>query len=158
MKTLKYILPLFILTINLGLTSCKKKCVVEADTINGGSIIKDVIFYPESGYMTGNMGGDYSIDASHPYATKLQVSIGGAAKTNVNYNNYTVLCYPVSAKCNAAYDRTVTIDNINQTVVYKIVVTQCNNCDEIRSTENYVLVPAFPSNYTVLYDISYIDK
>jgi hypothetical protein len=158
MKTLKYILPLIILTLSLGLTSCKKKCVVEADTINGGSIVKDVIFYPESGYMTGNMGGDYSIDASHQYANKLQVSIGGAAKTNVNYNNYTVLCYPISAKCNAAYDRSVTIDNINQTVVYKIVVTQCANCEEVRMTENYVLVPAFPSNYTVLYDISYIDK
>lgn len=158
MKTLKYILPLLILTVSLGLTSCKKKCIVEAETVNSGSIIKDVVFYPESGYMTGNMAGDYSIDANHQFADRIQVSISGSAKTNVNYNNYTVLCYPVSAKCNAAYDRSVTIDPINETVVYKIVVTQCDNCEEVRTTENYVLVPAFPSNYIVSYDVSFIDK
>lgn len=158
MKTLKYILPLIVLSIFLGITSCKKKCVVENENIDSGSIIKDVVIYPESGYMTGNMAGDYSIDANHPFADKIQVSIASSGKTAVNYNNYTVLCYPVNAKCNASYDRSVTIDNVNETVVYKIVVTQCDNCEEIRTTENYVLVPTFPSNYIVTYDVSFIDK
>lgn len=158
MKSFKYILPLFAILFISGLSSCKKKCVVEADTVDAGSIVQKVIFYPESGYMTGNMAGDYVIDASHPYANKLQVSINGASRTNVNYSNYTVLCYPTTSKCNAAFARTVTIDNANQTVVYKIVVTQCDNCPELRSTENYVLVPAFPSNYAVSFDVSYVDK
>lgn len=142
----------------LGATSCKKKCVIEKDDVNGGSIIQDVIFYPASGYMTGNMGGNYVINASHPYANKIQIGFTEGEKVPVNYSNYTVLCYPTTAKCNASYERTVTIDNTLGTVVYKIVVTQCANCEETRATENYVLVPVFPSSYFVYYDVSYVDK
>ena len=104
------------------------------------------------------MGGNYMINASHLHAQALQVSINGSARKNINYNNYTVLCYPVSSKCNAAFEKTVTVDNTNQTVSYKIVVTQCNDCEEIRTTENYVLVPAIPANYTPIYDVSFIEK
>lgn len=158
MKILKNYLPLLIIILALGFNSCKKKCTVDTEDVNSGSIVKDVIFYPASGYMTSNMGGNYVITASHPYADRFEVSINGAEKTAVNYSNYTVLCYPVVANCNANYSRDVTIDNTAQTVVYKIVVTQCANCKEKRTTENYVLVPTFPSNYAVSFDVSYIDK
>ncbi len=158
MNKLISFLPLLSMLLILGATSCKKKCVIEKDDVNGGSIIQDVIFYPQSGFMTSNMGGDYVIDATHKYAGDIEISISGELKKAVNYSNYTVLCYPVRGKCNAAYDRKVTIDNTLGTVVYKIVVTQCENCEETRITENYVLVPKFPSSYLVYYDISYIDK
>ncbi|MEY3235940.1 MAG: hypothetical protein RI883_41 [Bacteroidota bacterium] len=151
-------LPLFSILLILGATSCKKKCVIEKGDVDGGSIVQDVIFYPSSGYMTGNMGGNYVINASHPYSNKIQVKFSEGEKIPVNYSNYTVLCYPTTAKCNAAYERTVTIDNTLGTVVYKIVVTQCANCEEKRTTENYVLVPAFPSSYFVYYDVSYVEK
>ena len=141
-----------------SLSSCKKKCVIEDVTQDSGSIVPHVIFYPKSGYMTSNMAGNYVIDANHPYADNLEVSIDGSAKTPVNYSNYTVLCYPTTAKCNASYERNVTIDHTAQTVVYKIIVTQCPNCEEERMTENYVLVPIFPSNYAVSYDVTYVDK
>ena len=158
MKTLKFFQPFLFIALIASLFSCKKKCVIEADTINAGSIIKNVVFYPSSGFITGNMGGDYMINASHQHAGDLQVSINGSAKKDINYNDYTVLCYPVSSKCNAAFDRTVTVDNTNQTVSYKIVVSQCSDCEEIRNTENYVLVPVIPSNYTPIYDVSFIEK
>ena len=89
---------------------------------------------------------------------EIQIGFAQGAKAPVNYSNYTVLCYPTNAKCNAAYDRTVTIDNALGTVVYKIVVTQCANCEETRNAENYVLVPTFPSSYLVYYDVSYVEK
>jgi hypothetical protein len=158
MKTLKIFLPLLFITLIATLISCKKKCVIESDTINSGSIIKNVIFYPSSGFITSNMGGDFMINGAHGHAGDLQVSINGSAKKDINYNDYTVLCYPVSSKCNAAFDRTVTVDNINQTVSYKIVVTQCGDCEELRTTENYVLVPAIPANYIPIYDVSFIEK
>lgn len=158
MKFLKYYLPLLTLTLFFGFTSCKKKCVVEDETLNSGSIIKNVIFYPTSGYQTGNMGGNYVINANHPYANSLEISIDGGGRIPVNFSNYTVLCYPIAAKCNATYDRTVTINHTNQTAVYKIIVTQCSNCEEIRTTENYVLVPAIPSNYFVSFDVSIVEK
>jgi len=158
MNKLISLLPFLSILLILGTTSCKKKCVIEKDDVNGGSIISDVIFYPSAGYMTSSMGGNYVIDASHPYANEIQIGFAQGAKAPVNYSNYTVLCYPTNAKCNAAYDRTVTIDNALGTVVYKIVVTQCANCEETRTAENYVLVPTFPASYFVYYDVSYVEK
>jgi hypothetical protein len=158
MKTLKVLLPLLLIALTISFSSCKKKCVLDGDDTISGNYIENVVFYPQSGYMTSNMGGNYVINSSHPYANRISVTIDGSAKTPVNYSNYTVLCYPITAKCNAIYDKTVTIDHANQTVVYKIAVTQCSNCKEERLTENYILVPAFPSNYAVSYDVSFTDK
>lgn len=157
MKILNTFLPILFVTLILGITSCKKKCILEAG-VNAGDIIENVVIYPESGYMTTNMGGDYVIDATHPYADRFEVSFNNGARTAVNYSNYTILAYPLTSTCTASFDKTVTIDNTAQTVVYKIVVTQCLDCTESRTTENYVLVPAFPETYTVLYDVSYVDK
>jgi hypothetical protein len=158
MQKLKFILPLLLLAFSFAITGCSKKCIIDGDDTLAGDFIPEVVFYPESGYLTSNMGGNYVINAAHPYAGRMFVSINGGGKVPVNYANYTVLCHPIVAKCNAKFDKTVTIDNANQTVVYKIAVTQCSNCKEERMTENYILVPAFPSNYVVSYDITYTDK
>lgn len=157
MKNLKLILPLMVIIATLGLQACKK-CIVEGDDIYGGEIIPNVIVYPASGYMTSNMNGDYVIDADHNYADRFEVSIDGGEKTAVNYSMYTLLCYPTNATCNANYDRNVTINDTDGTVNYKITVTQCKNCKETRSVENYVLVPKFPSSYVVSFDVTYVDK
>ncbi len=159
MKTLKNILPLFLVAILfISLSACKKKCVVETEDKNSGAIVQGVVFYPSAGNLTPSMGGNYVINATHPYANEFQIRLNEGDKVDVNYSNYTILCYPTTANCSASYDRTVTIDDANQTVVYKIVVTQCDNCPEKYLTENYVLVPAFPSSYAVSYDVSYVTK
>ena len=138
--------------------ACKKKCKIEEVNIDSGAIKENVVLYPKSGFMTGNMGGNYVIDANSAYADKFQMSLNGGERTAVNYANFTILAFPAKAKCNASYDRNVTVDHTAMTVTYKMIITQCDNCKEEYATENYVLVPAFPSNYTVLYDLSVIDK
>lgn len=157
MKNFKFILPILVLVATLGLQACKK-CVVEGDDINGGAIIQNVIVYPESGYMTLNMGGNYVIDENHNYKDRFEVSVDGGDREPINYANYTLLALPTVANCNANYDRNVTINDTDGTVLYKIVVTQCKDCKEERALENYVLVPSFPSSYLVTYDIDYVDK
>jgi len=52
----------------------------------------------------------------------------------------------------------VNIDDATNTVKYTIKVTQCDNCPEERYTENYVLVPSFPSNYEVIRELEIVDK
>ena len=146
---------LFVIT---SLSSCNKKCVISKETIDGGVIIKNVIFHPNSGNMTPSMGGNYNINANHPYADRIEVAINGAGKAPVDYSQYNVLCYPIKTKCNASFERTVTVDAASQSVIYKIVATQCGNCEEEWLTENYVLVPAFPASYSVTYDVSVVDK
>ena len=146
---------LFVLT---SLSSCNKKCVINKEITDNGAIVKNVIFYPKSGNMTLSLAGNYQINANHPYSDLFEVRINDAGKIPVDYNQYTILCYPIKTKCNASFDRTVTIDDATQNVTYKIVATQCSNCDQEWLTENYVLVPAFPSSYTVTYDVTVVDK
>ena len=76
MKTIKNLLPLFLLaTLFLGLSACKKKCVIETEDTNNGSIISGVVFYPPSGSATGNMGGNYVITTGHPYVIQQQLIV-----------------------------------------------------------------------------------
>jgi hypothetical protein len=138
--------------------SCKKKCKLDGDSTNTGTIVEGVVIYPASGSMTGNMGGNYVIGASSNYADYIEISFSEGPREPVNYANYKVLAFPISAKCNAQYERNVTVNTSTQSVVYSIKVTQCSDCKEIRNTENYVLVPTFPDNYTVTNVLTVIDK
>jgi hypothetical protein len=137
--------------------SCKK-CKVDGVDINSGEIVDEVVLYPTSGYMTPNMGGEYVIGAGDPYASRFEVSFDGGAREAVNYTMYTILAQPVVARCNASFERNVTVDHAANKVTYTIKVTQCSNCKEERYTENYVLVPAFPSNYQVVNVLEIVDK
>lgn len=157
MKFLKSSFILTLLATFVLFTSCKK-CKVENSSTTSGVIIEDVVLYPTSGYMTSNMNGDYVIDANNPYADRFEMSLNAGEKTPVNYTNFTILAFPVTARCNAAFERIVDINNTTQTVTYTLNVTQCSNCKEERYTENYVLVPAFPDTYTVVYDLNVVDK
>lgn len=152
-------LALSLLFVITSLSSCNKKCVISKETLDSGVIIKNVIFYPNSGNMTQSMSSaSYLINANSPYADRIEVGVNGAGKAPVDYSQYNVLCLPVKAKCNAAFDRKVTIDDANQKVTYTIITTQCGNCEQEWYTENYVLVPTFPASYSVTYDVQYVNK
>jgi hypothetical protein len=157
MKNLRILFLLLLISPIVVSTSCKK-CKVDAVDVNTGDIVEDFVLYPTSGYMTGNMGGNYVIDGNHPHASRFEVSINGGTKVPVNYNSYTILANPLVAKCNAAFERNVIIDHGSQTVTYTLKVTQCDNCKEERYTENYVLVPKFPSSYAVNISHTVVDK
>jgi NMD protein affecting ribosome stability and mRNA decay len=103
------------------------------------------------------MKGNYVVTSNSEWANEFEVSIDGGARNPVDYSNYTILCYPILSKCNAQFVRDVSFNSVSQTVEYKIEVTQCNKCEEDRITENYVLVPKFPSNYKVKFDVSYVN-
>ncbi len=157
LKNLLLILPVGII---FTFSSCSKKCkIAMMDTCNG-AIVANASLFPVNGYLTGNMGNDFVIHGNDQYAQSVEVSIDGGDRGPVDFSQYCVMCYPVSATCNASYDRTVTIDDVNQTVNYKIVVTQCKekDCGLDVVTENYVLVPDFPETYAVSYDVSYVEK
>lgn len=157
MKLLRTTFIFSILVSLVLLTSCKK-CRVDGVSTNSGAIIEDVVIYPESGFMTGNMGGNYVITGSSSYADKFEMSLSQGERTAVNYSNFNIMAFPVTAKCNASYERNVDINHTTQTVTYTITVTQCSNCEEERTSENYVLVPVFPSTYNVVYDLNIVDK
>ncbi|TNE77417.1 MAG: hypothetical protein EP333_00825 [Bacteroidetes bacterium] len=133
--------------------SCVKKCKLANTSEDSGEIIEDVIIYPSVGYITGNMNGDYHIHGADNYADEYQISFdGGYVRGDVPYNLYSILANPIAVKCDVSLKRTVTRDDVNGIVTYHIDVTECKTtCDESRYIENYVLVPAIPASYTVVY-------
>lgn len=152
---------LLVLVLGLGTTSCKKKCVIEKENTDLGAIIsesqtgEEVVVY-HSGYKPPSISNHYT--ASHLYADLIEVSFdGGQTRGPVNWNQYHVLTNPVWVSCEAKFDREVLFNATNQTVTYKLNVTNCGSCDEKYYAENYVLIPAVPSSYTVLYDVTYTE-
>jgi hypothetical protein len=127
---------------------------METENINSGWIEKNVVLYPVSSYLTNKMHGSFVVTGSSPLANSFKVSFDGGEKQFVDYNKYVILGYPLVTSCNAQFVRDVTFNSSNQTVTYKITATECSKCEEERLTENFVLVPKFPSNYNVVYDIS----
>lgn len=156
-KHTKSFFSLLLISLSLFTTSCKKKCVMDINNEDKGWIEENVIFYPQLGYITSALKGNYVITESSPFADEFLVSIDGGEKAPVDFNNYTILCYPIITHCNAQFVRDVSFNSVSQTVEYSITVTQCAQCEEERMTENFVLIPKFPSNYNVTFDISYVN-
>lgn len=149
---------LLVLLIGLGSTSCKKKCVIDKENSDLGAIIsesqtgEEVVLY-HSGYAGANVGNHITTDVNG-----IEVSFdGGQTRGPINFSQYHVLRYPITTTCEAKIDREVLFNSAAQTVTYKLVITNCSRCDEKYVAENYVLVPAIPSSYTVLYDVSYTE-
>ena len=135
-------------------TSCNKTCSITEEDSDAGEILENVIVYPVSGYLTSNMGDSWVINESNVYSGSYNISTdGGHTREPADYSTYTILGFPLAINCDAAFIREVTINHETQTVVYTITVIDCNDgCDVIRLVENYVAVPAFPENYTVLFN------
>ncbi len=140
------------------LVGCKKKCQVDDLSSDSGEIVDNVTIIPSGGSLTGNMGYDFVIDADHQHADAFQIRFGDAPSSAVDYSKYYILANPLMVKCNVALERSVTIDDANQKVIYSVKATQCTDCEGSNYLENYVLVPAFPSNYTLELDTVVITK
>lgn len=146
------IISLSLLTIVFFSTSSCKKCKADDTNVNTGVIVNDVIIYPSSGGLSGNLGGDYHIDGSHQYKNSFMVSFdGGLTKDSIDYSTYHILCLPMSIKCEASFVRDVTVDDANNLITYTVTAKTCSSCKEVYTVENFVLVSALPP-YPIEYD------
>lgn len=137
----------------ISLSGCNKKCDLGED-ITSGEIKAGVSVFPESGYMTNGMGGHYLIRGSHPYANRFKISHDmGVTKSDVNYNEYSILCYPMTVNCFAQFDKSVVIDDVNEIVKFTVRVKDCGQCEQQRFVENYVVIRSIPETYMVIYDV-----
>lgn len=143
-----------ILLVSSLMMGCNKKCDLGQD-VTSGQIKTGVSVFPDSGYLTAGLNPDqYLITASHPYAQRYQISFDqGLTKGNVNYNEYSILAYPMTVSCFAQFTRNVTIDDVNGVVKYTVKVKDCGRCEEERLIENYVIIRSVPDSYTVLFDV-----
>ena len=151
--------------VSLSVTSCTKKCSIADANVDTGIIISEdpatnipVIIYPEGGFLTSNMGGDYLINASDPYADRYEVSFdGGYTRVPVDYGMYNLLALPMTINCNARFERDVTIDAANNVITYSVTANTCSSCEDKYTVENYVLVPVLPG-YPIVYQPTIIEN
>ena len=157
-----YSASLLILSVLLiGFSSCKKSCVIEGDNVDEGDIVTEVVLYPAHGYITSDMSGNYHVYDGSALADKFEMSTdNGFSRSPFNFSGYSILAYPMTLNCNFFMQRKVTINDVNNTATYRITVTQCRDadCSEQRYIENFVVVPAIPSNYTILHDVQIIEQ
>lgn len=160
-KVLYTTTTLLLALVVFSFSSCNKGCEIETVDTNSGTILENGIVYASSGGMTGSMAGQYHITGASSYATNFEMSLdGGVTRTTINYNDYSILAFPLIVNCEVAFIREVTVDNVLGTATYKIRVYQCKDpkCDDKRTVENYVLVPAIPVSYTIIYDIDIVES
>ncbi len=161
-KALYTTTTLFFAFLVLSLTySCKKSCVIETIDISSGTINESISLFPSSGGMTGSMQGVYHITSVHNFATNFEMSLdNGVTKIPIDYSSYSILCFPMIVNCEVSFDREVSVNDILGTATYRIRAFQCKNakCDEKRSVENYVIVPAIPASYAIIYDVDIIES
>jgi hypothetical protein len=152
---------LILLLAGVGVSSCKKKCVIDRENSISGDIIPDATIYhvgyagPNNGYhLTTDVNG-IEIAGSN---VGLEVSFdGGLTRGPINFTKYDVLLNPAILSCEAKVDKSVVYNAANQTVTYNVDVINCSSCDERYQAENYILVNKIPSNFTVLYSVSYTE-
>jgi hypothetical protein len=77
----------------------------------------------------------------------------GFTYSPVNFTQYTALALPTSAKCSSGYDRTVDVSTAQSLVKYTVTITQCETCEGTVNIQNWVLIPAVPSSYDVLFEV-----
>lgn len=135
-------------------TSCKKTCKELREDTYAGAIKTEISVYPNSGYLTSNLGGDYLITGSHHYRDRFEISFDkGQTKVPVDYSKYSIVACPVVTYCNARFDKSVEINYAAGAVVYSITSEECGDCGQGRTTENYVVIPAVPDSYQLLLDV-----
>ena len=134
-------------------TSSCKKCKLASGNNYTGLAMEEVVIYPEAGYLTDNMGGDYHIHGGSSYADKFEISFdGGQTRGPVNYSQYSILANPMSVDCEASLNKDVVYNAVFDAYEYTITGETCSNCEPTRYLENYVLVPAISPGATIIYD------
>jgi hypothetical protein len=152
---------ILLVTLAFGLSSCNKGCVIEKEDTDSGLIILDGLVYTTAGGLSESMAGDFHVDGASGYENLFEISLdGGVSKQSVDYGTYSIIGYPMTVQsCEVAFVREVTRDDVLETATYKIRAYVCKDskCDQDRTVENFILVPAIPASYTVFYDVLEIE-
>lgn len=142
----------------LCLTSCKK-CRDCKQSVIQGDIIS--VYDIPSCFEGGITQGEYCIKDTVSFINLLRTYPNYAANCdtnsipiNIDFSKQTLLGKFVSnGGCSEKYIRNVMIDNESKIVKYIIYSCSKGVCSKKLGSYNFVLVPKFPNNYTVSFQI-----
>lgn len=142
--------------------SCKKNCNIPEEDSFSGPIINtsgenNVVIYPQTGSLLLSFPNGMIVNSASTQGEQdlFQVSFdGGLTRQAIDYSQYSVIGYPLDVKCDASVDRSLSPNFVSGTALYRMTVQECSDCDEVRTLENWILVPdSITTNYTVTFDV-----
>lgn len=139
MKTL-----LLLISVLFIFSSCKK---CDPSNSFGGEVIENAVVKVITDLSTPILITDAS---QVPYSVEVSFD-GNISYQPVNFSQYSVLALPTTASCSSGYDRTVVVDDLNETVTYTVTITECETCEGSTSIQNWVLIPSIPASYTPVF-------
>lgn len=72
---------------------------------------------------------------------------------DIDFETYSLLGLYADGACSASFDRIVEKDDNIKKYTYTIGVNTCGNCESLRFSMNWVLVPKLPDDYTVSFSV-----
>lgn len=129
------------------------KCEIPETTLSG-NIIKNVIVRENTTALSSFDTVLVNDEATNIIYDSVDVSFdGGVNFVPVDFSIYSLMAMKTRTNCSATFDRSVVIDEDNQTANYSIRINECPTCVNTIVTENWVLVEKIPDTYSVTFDI-----
>ena len=78
---------------------------------------------------------------------------------DVDFSRQSVLgCHATGTGCTVTFEKHVYRDDQGNMISYELKVIEEGACEKVINDRNLILVPRIPSNYSVMFSISYLKK
>ncbi len=150
---LRFYLIVASLTFGLVFNACNKGCRLLEST-NEGSIVGSYSFGACDFYSTIDSNLIITTDAD--FKAFVDYRMSGCTSKNaiptIEFNKHSLIGFMQRTPgCNVAFHRKLTIDHAAKTYTYSIAKEVCTGCNTQIANPNYVLVPAIPTDYKVVF-------
>ena len=152
MKRFPVLLPVLAVLFLFG--QCNEKCKDMANSEEGD--IKGKFDFGESCFLYARVDSTLVIasdSAFNKFKNEHFKNCNAGTVPAIDFSQQALLGYMVKVPaCNAAFHRKVVIDNTAKVFRYTISIEKCTGCNTLISSPNFVLVPAIPPGYSVVFE------
>lgn len=147
---------ILILTSVLLYTSCVDDCEDTFDT--SGGIISEVFSFGDCFSDVGALERQYVIKDNAAYQSLGILPVNtpecmSMTFPDIDFDTYSLLGLYADGACSTSFDRIVEKDENIKKYTYTVGVNTCGNCESLRFSMNWVLVPKLPDDYTVSFSV-----
>lgn len=130
-------------------SSCNK-CDEPLNRLTGDELIENSIVK----VMANPPAEPELIREASDFNVPIQISTdNGYTFSQMDFNKYSIVCFPTNTYCDASFDREISLDYLNKVVKYTMGITVCDMCEYRVSQAHYVLISKIPDDFTFEYEL-----
>lgn len=152
-SSIQFFTMLSLVFVTILLTSCNK-CDDPLNRVAGDVIEESVVktlTNPPSAPMLIRSAEDFG-------GQQIRISLNnGYSFEQIDYDQYSVVCFPTQTSCDASFDKEVTIDAVNKIVKYRMGITVCDLCEYEVSQAHFLLIQRIPEDYSFEYELQQLN-